>query len=61
MESDDVAALKVFNTGDNAMRARKTKIDDLSVLEPIRQQSVSGMPLVLKYVRRFVFRCTLLE
>jgi hypothetical protein len=32
MESDEVAALNVFNTGDNAMRARKTKIDDLSAL-----------------------------
>ena len=34
MESDEVAALKVFSTGDNAMRARKTKIDDLSVFVP---------------------------
>jgi hypothetical protein len=34
MESDDVAAVRVFNTGDRDMRARKIRIEDLSVLIP---------------------------
>lgn len=42
MESDDVAALKVFSTGDNAMRARNTKIDDLSALVPVPQERLVG-------------------
>jgi hypothetical protein len=37
MESDDVAAVKVFNTGDNAISAKKTKMDDFNVLAPGRQ------------------------
>jgi len=40
MESDEVAAVKVFSTGDNAMRARKTKMDDLSVLVPAQRHLV---------------------
>jgi hypothetical protein len=41
MESEDVAALKVFNTGDNAMRAKKTKMDDFRVLVPAQRKNVS--------------------
>jgi hypothetical protein len=36
MESDDVAAVRVFKTGDSDMRARKIRIEDLSVLMPAR-------------------------
>jgi hypothetical protein len=36
-----VAALKVFNTGDNAMRAKKTRIDDFRVLVPAQHKRVS--------------------
>lgn len=34
MESEDVAAVKVFNTGDKDSRARNTKIEDFAVLDP---------------------------
>jgi hypothetical protein len=34
MESEDVAAVKVRKTGDNPIKARKTRRDDLIVLEP---------------------------
>jgi hypothetical protein len=34
MESEDVAALSVRRTGDRAMSTRKTRIEDLTILEP---------------------------
>ena len=35
MESDEVEADNVRSTGDKDSKARKTKIDDFSVLDPI--------------------------
>lgn len=35
IESEDVEAVKVRRTGDSAMRARKTKIDDFKALAPV--------------------------
>lgn len=37
--SDEVASVKVFRTGDNATRARKTSIEDLNTREPVSTMS----------------------
>lgn len=36
MESDDVAAVKVRRTGERAKRARNIRMDDFTVLAPVR-------------------------
>jgi|ERR1700691_5496501 hypothetical protein len=61
MESDDVAALKVFSTGDNAIRARKTKIDDLSVFVPAHNNGWLDLAGAENLYKRFVFLCALLN
>lgn len=38
-----MAALKVFNTGDSAMRTKNIKIDDFRVLVPAQSRSVNHM------------------
>lgn len=39
MESDEVEAESVRNTGDSASRARKTRMEDLSALAPPEEMS----------------------
>jgi hypothetical protein len=34
MESEDVASVNVFRTGDRAINARKIRIDEMDILEP---------------------------
>ena len=41
MESEEVAAVRVRRTGESASKARKMRIDDLTVLAPSPEMSLS--------------------
>ena len=40
IESDDVAAVNVLNTGERPKSAKKTKIDDFTTLAPARENQM---------------------
>ena len=40
IESDDVAAVNVLNTGERPKSAKKTKIDDFTTLAPAREDQI---------------------
>jgi hypothetical protein len=51
MESEDVAAVNVLNTGDNDIRARNIKIDDFRALRPSPSTIISENQKLREYER----------
>jgi hypothetical protein len=44
IESDDVAAVRVRNTGERDIRERKTSIEDLTALRSVREYISDELP-----------------
>lgn len=51
IESEEVAAVKVRNTGDSAMRVRKTIIEDLRVLRSVERSEFHIKPSIVGWFR----------